>query len=618
MRGLIARLVIVLALSAPAAAATCVDGDGDGYAGQPNCGTTLDCNDADPSVHPDAPEVCDARDNDCDGSLDEACDRSCDDPSIVTRLETGSYPSSGPEVVWGPSEFGLAWVTGEGGQGLRVVFQRYTLAGAALGPKVFLGPCHDLFRISAAWNGEQYGVTWEGPDGIVRFAALDGTGQVVVPAMSMGVGRHPAITWGGGVWGIASAATNRVDFRAVSPAGNLVVPVTSLSDGSPGSVRWPSIAWTGQVFGVIWSRQRGIVPSHFVVMATLSPEGSPVLPESEISGESVQVAWSMNWSGSDFAVVWDANVPGSNGVRFRRIAVDGTPLGPAVDTLEGQPERGWYALMASNGSEYGIVWSTQPDGDVYWGRVDATGKLAGNPILLAQASTIEEFATWQIVWTGTQYVVSWDTTGFNHISDHVSVSAIRCGCDGADADGDGSCGFADCNDADPEVFEGAGETCNGLDDDCDGAVDEGVALDSDLDGVHDACDRCPLLYDPSQSDFDHDGRGDLCDLDDGVVMIVPADRGHLSWQAETGVATWNVYEGSLDVLKATGVYTQLPGSNPLARRTCGVAATSLADSGDPAPGASKYWLVTAVVGGAEASLGSTSSGAERPNTNPCP
>lgn len=43
-----------------------MDADGDGYT--PNDG---DCNDNDPMLHPDADEICDDLDNNCDGLVDE-------------------------------------------------------------------------------------------------------------------------------------------------------------------------------------------------------------------------------------------------------------------------------------------------------------------------------------------------------------------------------------------------------------------------------------------------------------------------------------------------------------------------------------------------------------------
>ncbi|MCK6530941.1 putative metal-binding motif-containing protein [Myxococcota bacterium] len=54
-----------------------------------------------------------------------------------------------------------------------------------------------------------------------------------------------------------------------------------------------------------------------------------------------------------------------------------------------------------------------------------------------------------------------------------------------DLDGDGFDCRSDCDDGDASRYPAAAEACNGLDDDCDGQVDEG--FDPDLDGVPD----CP-------------------------------------------------------------------------------------------------------------------------------
>jgi len=85
-----------------------------------------------------------------------------------------------------------------------------------------------------------------------------------------------------------------------------------------------------------------------------------------------------------------------------------------------------------------------------------------------------------------------------------------------DADGDGYDVFDDCNDADPAVFPGAEELCNGADDNCNGVADEGYS-DVDADEVPDCVDSedCDGLDNDGDGTIDEDfADGDGDDLPD--------------------------------------------------------------------------------------------------------
>ena len=161
--------------------------------------------------------------------------------------------------------------------------------------------------------------------------------------------------------------------------------------------------------------------------------------------------------------------------------------------------------------------------------------------------------------------------------------------------------------------DGRGDAC----DNCP-MIPNGFQDDLDADQVGDACDNCVQDFNPSQSDNDHDGQGDVCDLDDGLIYMFSTDPNYVEWQDEAGRTAWNVYEGDLAVLKATGVYTQAPGSNSIARKSCSRTDPWVDDFGSPPAGAVKFSLVAGVSGGVEGSLGTNSAGVTRANTNPCP
>ena len=92
-----------------------------------------------------------------------------------------------------------------------------------------------------------------------------------------------------------------------------------------------------------------------------------------------------------------------------------------------------------------------------------------------------------------------------------------------DNDGDGYGVGCDCNDNNVDVIPGRNELCNGIDDNCDGVIDEGftdtdsdgdadcVDTDDDNDNKIDTVDNCPHDYNPEQEVWDNDGVGEICD-----------------------------------------------------------------------------------------------------------
>ncbi len=163
---------------------------------------------------------------------------------------------------------------------------------------------------------------------------------------------------------------------------------------------------------------------------------------------------------------------------------------------------------------------------------------------------------------------------------------------------------------------------DGVGDDCDFCVTEPdpAQLDSDLDEFPDACDNCPAAFNPGQTDSNGDLEGDACDLNDNSIYFSALDATLVTWQREAGFSQWNLYKGDLDVLRLTGGYTQLPGSNPIAERICnlGLSSNFWFDSAPIDAGAAAFYLVSGTNALGEGSLGVDSSGVLRPNTNPCP
>jgi parallel beta helix pectate lyase-like protein len=126
----------------------------------------------------------------------------------------------------------------------------------------------------------------------------------------------------------------------------------------------------------------------------------------------------------------------------------------------------------------------------------------------------------------------------------------------------------------------------------------------------------------------YDGDGDAIPRSDVGAHEFPAHEiqglgfagtHRVVWDTLVPQETYNLYRGSLDRLRLTGVYTQDPALEPLAGRFCGVlpAEVPFEDLLVPPPGKAVFYLATQVLGAWESGLGDDGDGLPRPAPNGC-
>jgi PKD repeat protein len=144
-----------------------------------------------------------------------------------------------------------------------------------------------------------------------------------------------------------------------------------------------------------------------------------------------------------------------------------------------------------------------------------------------------------------------------------------------DADGDGYDNRVDCDDHNPAVHPGAVEVCNGIDDNCDGQIDEGVLLtfyrDSDGDGYGDPsvsvqactapagyvanntdCDDTDPAVNPGMNEIGDNGKDDDCNpstIDNWSKSFVVSidDGGRIYYAKSNGDGTFSNYKFIADI-----------------------------------------------------------------------
>jgi N-acetylneuraminic acid mutarotase len=546
------------------------------------------------------------------------------DPGGNTWTPTSSLNAAGPRTfhtaVWTGTDM-IVW-----GGGSKGSFQaplntggRYNPATGAWSPTSRTGAPAARYSHRAVWTGTEM-IVWGGykddryTNSGGRFDPVSDTWTPtsLANAPSLGTG---SVVWSGTemiVWG----------RFGVSPEGRRYDPSTdtwttmSLT-GAPVARNGHTAVWTGTEM-IIWGGLTGGSPGVVVDSGgRYDPATDTWSPTSNVNVPAAREYHTAVWTGTEM-IVWGGGL-----FEVSTLFHSGGRYNPATDswspTSNTNAPAGRYSHTAVWAGSTMIVWGGYIDA----GDPDSGGRY--DPVADAWAPTSNAGAPearvgHTAVWTGAEMIV-WGGAGF---SGAFPISGGR-----YDPIADAWSPTTDSG-APPgreyhtavwtgdQMIVWGGSRNNPPNFDSGGRYTPGPARDEDGDGIQNAADNCPFISNLDQADVDSDLVGDVCDLDDGLILIGLADDSRVEWQQEAGFESFNWYRGDLAVLKSTGQSTQDPAVVPLAARACGLSGPFIDDTFEPPSGDGVFYLVAGVHMGIEGSLGTDSAGAPRWNADPCP
>ncbi len=443
-----------------------------------------------------------------------------------TTLGDAPAPRSGHSAIWTGNQM-VVW-GGVTNSGATNTGGRYDPVINGWQPTALTGAPSARFNNTVVWTGNRM-VIWGGrvgPGPVSDGALYDPIGDswVATSTANAPLPRflHASvwtgssmIVWGGNTTGGADTNTGgRFD-----PVAN--VWSTTSTIGAPLARNRHTAVWTGSL-AIFWGGGQGggPVPPFFNTGGRYNPATDSWSPTSTTSAPAGRIEHTAVWTGTRM-IVWG----GSDGSAIVPLTCTnnlntGGVYNPAMDTwaatpaVQATPRIGHTAVWAGSrmiiwGGAYlhaqapalchEMTYTYLNDGLIYR---PSPGQWAS--VSTPSAPTPRRYHS--AVWTGAWMLVWGGELPLNSDGGRLSFGQL------ADSDSDGfTVCEGDCNDLDPAIRPGVAEQCNGIDDDCDGATDEGLP-DADGDGYKicfDCNDSNPAV---------HPGAAEICNgVDDNCV-----------------------------------------------------------------------------------------------------
>ncbi len=282
-------------------------------------------------------------------------------------------------IAWTGAEYGVAWADDRfdevgGARNVEVYFRRISRAGELLGDEVRVSDAPGwTWPGGLVWSGAAYGLLLtqryeDGPNRAVHFARLDAQGRRLGEVVRL--------------------------------------------DDSESGIYASALGWGGERFAAAW-RQGSGTSSWNIHVRLVSAEG-------EALGEPVQLSRtrrqsenpSIAWSGEAFGVAWNDHAGEGAGVFFRRVRADGSVDGD-VQQIADAEFSGRPSFLAWTGVDFSLAWSTIPR--LYFTHLTAAGERRGTDAWLAVPGDQIQAHGRQVLWAGDRFAAIYNRADDLHL-----------------------------------------------------------------------------------------------------------------------------------------------------------------------------------------------------------
>lgn len=367
-----------------------------------------DCDDTNPDIFPGAPHLCDGANNDCNDPdwPRQSSEQDTDGDGFYTSLHCSALDCNDGDPGSNPDETESCDGFDNDCDGQ---LDNDTVCDMSCdSPTIWLNesPISETFRggrgfLRLVWTGSGYGMVWvDDRDGFesVYFVLLDRAGNKTGETLRISdnvPGASPSISWTGSGFGVVwqgQSVPRHIWFTYLDASGKKTMENVSISP-TRAYYRDPDIAWNGTEFGLVWTDF--YYDGEFWYRSGVY--FTTVDKHGKLAPGIRQIASGSRpeilWTGEEYGIPWR----GSYETHLTRLNPWGVQLGSQVPLdLRTTSHFVW------TGTEYGVVWSA---GEIYFARLATDGMRIGQDLQIT--NTLGFSYPSSLAWNGSEYAVAW-------------------------------------------------------------------------------------------------------------------------------------------------------------------------------------------------------------------